>query len=356
VKIGIIGAGKIGRTVQKMLEGLAADSEVAIESVLTGDLHTPADQYCDVTDPDSLGKFVAMNDVIINALPFFLNKAVANACAAAGSSYFDFSEDVVTTAHVQTLALQNPELTFAPQCGLAPGAINIIGANLTKSLDKVKSLEMRVGALPLSANNEMKYYLSWSSQGLINEYLKPCDALYRGQPIKTLPLDGLEHITIDGVGYEAFNTSGGVATMCETYQGVIDDLNYKTIRYPGHLDHMRFVVHDLGLGDRPELLTEIFDQAVPATTEDVVLMYVNAVGTKNGKPFQCSYVKKVRAFELFNGTAIQTTTAAGMAAVVEMFLAGKLKKGFIRQESISFEDFTNTVWGKKVYGNAAHRS
>lgn len=349
MKIGIIGAGKIGQTVQKMLASLAPG--YLIESVLTGDVNAHADQFCDVTDPDSLRTFVEMNDLIINALPFFLNKAVVTACAAAGRSYFDFSEDVETTAFIQALAPLHPELTFAPQCGLAPGAINIIGANLAKSLDKVKSLEMRVGALPLSANNEMKYYLSWSSQGLINEYLKPCDALYRGQPIKTLPLDGLEHITIDGVGYEAFNTSGGVATMCETYQGQIEDLNYKTIRYPGHLDHMRFVVRDLGLGDRPELLTEIFDQAVPATSEDVVLMYVNALGTSGGKPVQRSYVKKVRAFELFNGTAIQTTTAAGMSAVVEMFLAGKLNKGFVRQESISFDDFTGTFWGDKVYGN-----
>ena len=84
-------------------------------------------------------------------------------------------------------------------CGA--GAINIIGASLIASLDSVRSLEMRVGALPLSANNEMKYYLSWSSAGLINEYLQPCDALYQGEAIKTLPLEGLEQIVIDGVTY-----------------------------------------------------------------------------------------------------------------------------------------------------------
>ena len=143
---------------------------------------------------------------------------------------------------------------FAPQCGLAPGAINIIGAHLIARFDTVRSLELRVGALPLSASNEIKYYLSWSSSGLVNEYIKPCDALFRGKPIKTLPLEGKENLVIDGVTYEAFNTSGGVATMCETYRGRIGELNYKTIRYPGHLDHMRFVVNDLGLGDRPDLL------------------------------------------------------------------------------------------------------
>jgi saccharopine dehydrogenase-like NADP-dependent oxidoreductase len=103
----------------------------------------------------------------------------------------------------------------------------------------------------------MKYYLSWSSSGLVNEYIKPCDALFRGKPVKTLPLDGEENIVIDGVTYEAFNTSGGVATMCETYSNRIEELNYKTIRYPGHLDHMRVVINDLGLGDRPDLLAQL---------------------------------------------------------------------------------------------------
>jgi saccharopine dehydrogenase-like NADP-dependent oxidoreductase len=184
----------------------------------------------------------------------------------------------------------------------------------------------------------------------VNEYLKPCDALYHGEAIKTLPLDGRENIVLDGVAYEAFNTSGGVGTMCETYAGRISELNYKTIRYPGHLDHMRFVIYDLGLGHRPDLLTQIFDQAVPATTQDVVLIYVNAVGTRKGGLRQRSYIKKVKAQELFPATAIQTTTAAGMAAVLELWIKGKLQSGFVRQEDIAFDKFVKTRWGAAVYG------
>jgi saccharopine dehydrogenase-like NADP-dependent oxidoreductase len=195
----------------------------------------------------------------------------------------------------------------------------------------------------------MKYYLSWSSSGLVNEYIKPCDALFRGKPVKTLPLDGKENLVIDGVTYEAFNTSGGVATMCETYSDRIGELNYKTIRYPGHLDHMRFVVNDLGLGDRPDLLAKIFDQSIPATTQDVVILYVNALGIRGGKLQQHSYVKKVRAQELFPATAIQTTTAAGMAAVIELWTRGSLKPGFVRQEEIPLDSFTTTRWGGAVY-------
>ena len=345
MKIGIIGAGNIGQTLKAMLASVDG-----VTSVSLGDNGGGGDTHVDAGTGEHLGAFVSQHDAIVNALPFHLNQPVASACADARRSYFDFSEDVESTSFVKGLAENEKELVFVPQCGLAPGAVNIIGASLIASLDGVRSLELRVGALPLSANNEMKYYLSWSSSGLVNEYIKPCDALYRGEPIKTLPLDGRENIVLDGVAYEAFNTSGGVATMCETYRGRIDELNYKTIRYPGHLDHIRFLIHDLGLGYRPNLLTQIFDQAVPATIQDVVLIYVNAVGTRKGGLTQRSYIKKVKAQELFPATAIQTTTAAGMAAVIELWIKGELKPGFVRQEEIAFAKFAKTKWGAAVYG------
>src|SRR4051794_17557649 len=345
MKIGILGAGNIGRTLKDMLERVEGVSKTTL-----ADNAVSSDIKVDVATGENLSDFVAEHDAIVNALPFYLNKAVATACAEARRSYFDFSEDVASTAFVRSLAKDETELVFVPQCGLAPGAINIIGAALIASLSEGKSLELRVGALPLSANNQMKYYLSWSSSGLINEYIRPCDALYRGEPIKTLPLEGREQIILDGVLYEAFSTSGGVGTMCETYQGRIGELNYKTIRYPGHLDHMRFVIHDLGLGDRPDLLAQIFDQAVPATKRDVVLIYAKAIGMLDGRLQQHSYFRQVKAEELFPATAIQTTTAAGMAAVIELWIKGELKPGFVRQEEIAFAKFAKTKWGAAVYG------
>jgi saccharopine dehydrogenase-like NADP-dependent oxidoreductase len=344
MRIGVIGAGNIGQTLKAMLASVDGVTEVTLaDNAGLGDVHV------DVDTGENLSAFVRAHNAIVNALPFYLNKTVASACAEARRSYFDFSEDVESTAFVSDLARDEKEIVFAPQCGLAPGAINIIGAHLVAPFDAVRSLELRVGALPLSANNEIKYYLSWSSSGLVNEYIKPCDALFRGKPVKTLPLDGKENLVIDGVTYEAFNTSGGVATMCETYRGRIGELNYKTIRYPGHLDHMRFVVNDLGLGDRPDLLARIFDRSIPATTQDVVILYVNALGMRSGKLQQRSYVKKVKAQELFPATAIQTTTSAGMAAVIELWARGLLKPGFVRQEEIPFDSFATTRWGGAVY-------
>src|SRR4029079_12024915 len=153
-----------------------------------------------------------------------------------------------------------------------------VGGSLAASLDTARAVEMRVGALPQFASNQMKYYLSWSTAGLINEYCQAGEALHDGQRITTLPLDGVERLTIDGVEYEAFNTSGGVATMCETFGGKVGELNYKTMRYPGHRDLMKFLLQDLNLAGQQKLLTQSFDQEVPLTDNDVVVFYVNAVG------------------------------------------------------------------------------
>lgn len=356
MKIGIIGAGKIGATIATLLESckfcqgvVLADARANID--LRG-LKKSTFRQVDVKKPAQLATFVKGVDAVVNALPFYLNKTIAAACAKAGVSYFDLSEDVNTTAFVHELAGKFPKVTFMPQCGLAPGAINIVGGSLASSLDNVRQCEMRVGALPLNASNQMKYYLSWSTAGLINEYCQLGEALHSGKRIATLPLDGVERITIDGVEYEAFNTSGGVATMCETFAGKVQELNYKTMRYPGHRDLMKFLLQDLNLAPRQDLVTQIFDQEVPLTESDVVVFYVSVVGTCDGGLKQRSFIKKMRG-DTIEGrklNAIQLTTAAGIVSVLELFAKRRLPTGFVRQESVSLKDFLATAWGGRVYG------
>jgi saccharopine dehydrogenase-like NADP-dependent oxidoreductase len=215
---------------------------------------------------------------------------------------------------------------------------------------------MRVGALPLSASNQMKYYLSWSTAGLINEYCQPGEVLYAGKPATCLPLDGLERLTIDGTEYEAFNTSGGVATMCETFAGKVRELSYKTLRYPGHRDLMKFLLFDLQLSNKRELLTQIFDQEVPLTFDDVVVVYVNAVGhDADRRLIQHSYIKKIYSTEVLGRrlSAIQLSTAAGACAMLELFSRRKLATGFVSQESVPLTEFLATKWGGRVYAQAS---
>lgn len=367
MRIAILGAGKIGATIATLLE-----SSDFCSAITLGDSRADARAprrgrktklvRVDVGRATQLDRFVRGHDAVVSAAPYYLNKTIASACAKRGIAYFDLTEDVDTTQFIRRLA-RGAKTTFMPQCGLAPGAINIIGAGVAAQFRRVRSLELRVGALPLYASNSMKYYLSWSTAGLINEYCQLAESLHNGRRLATIPLDGLEKITIDGVEYEAFNTSGGVATMCETYAGKIEDLNYKTLRYPGHRDLIRFLLDDLGLRRNQELLTGIFDQEVPMTTQDVIIIYVNAVGAGRrgaesvvpGGVQQQSFVKKIRG-DTVNGvalSAIQLSTAAGLLAVIELFQRGELPRGFVKQESISLDQFLATTWGGRVYGDGS---
>jgi saccharopine dehydrogenase-like NADP-dependent oxidoreductase len=359
MKIGIIGAGKVGATIATLLESCDF-----CRTILLGDaradhlrartLRKAAVKRLEVRRASSLTAFVRQCDAVVSAAPFYLNRGIAGACAKARVSYFDLTEDVATTRFIRALARKTKGVTFMPQCGLAPGAINIVGGSLAASLDAARSVEMRVGALPQFASNQMKYYLSWSTAGLINEYCQVGEALHDGRRIATLPLDGVERLTIDGVEYEAFNTSGGVATMCETFAGKVGELNYKTMRYPGHRDLMKFLLQDLNLAAQPDLLTKIFDQEVPLTEHDVVVFYVSVVGTHRGGLVQRSFVKKMHG-EVVHGkrfSAIQLTTAAGVVAVLELFARGALPKGFVKQESVTLPQFMSTQWGGRVYGDS----
>jgi saccharopine dehydrogenase-like NADP-dependent oxidoreductase len=356
MKIGIVGAGKVGATIATLLESCKFCRSVALADVRAGidlkGLRKSRFVHVDVKKPAPLAAFVREVDAVVSAAPYFLNKTVASACARAGASYFDLTEDVETTAFIQKLAAR-AKSTFMPQCGLAPGAINIVGGSLASSLQDVRNCEMRVGALPLNASNQMKYYLSWSTAGLINEYCQVGEALHQGKLVTTMPLDGVERITIDGTEYEAFNTSGGVATMCQTFAGRVGDLNYKTMRYPGHRDLMKFLLQDLNLAPRQELVTQIFDQEVPLTESDVVVFYVSVVGNERGGGLkQRSFIKKMHGDTIHGRklNAIQLTTAAGMVGVLELFARGKLGGGFVRQESVPLEAFLGTQWGGRVYG------
>jgi saccharopine dehydrogenase-like NADP-dependent oxidoreductase len=357
IKVGILGAGKVGMAIAALL-----DTARFVESVVLADVQTVANfgglrkthfSKLDVLSETELAEFVRNRDVIVSAAPYYLNKTIARTCARFDRSYFDLTEDVDTANYVRGLAA-DCRSTFMPQCGLAPGAINIIASGLANSFKVVRSVEMRVGALPLSASNQMKYYLSWSTAGLINEYCHCGEALYQGLRIPTLPLDGVEHLTIDGVEYEAFNTSGGVATMCETFEGLVGELNYKTLRYPGHRDLMKFLLYDLNLSQKQDLLTQIFDQEVPITFSDVVVLFVNSVGNEEGGLIQRSFVKKIYAGTVGGRplSALQLSTAAGVVAVIELFARGLLPAGFVKQESIALDEFFDTQWGGRVYREA----
>jgi saccharopine dehydrogenase-like NADP-dependent oxidoreductase len=211
---------------------------------------------------------------------------------------------------------------------------------------------MRVGALPRNPTNALKYNLTWSTDGLINEYCNPCEAIRGGRRIEAEPLEGLERFSLDGVEYEAFNTSGGLGTLCETLEGRVDTLDYKTVRYPGHREIMRILLDDLRLSERRELLKDVLEAAVPATAQDVVLVFIAVSGWRGGRLIEENFARKVYGGEApGDPSAIQKTTAGGLCAMLDLLRAGKLpQRGFVRQEDASLPDLLANRFGRVFAG------
>jgi saccharopine dehydrogenase-like NADP-dependent oxidoreductase len=218
---------------------------------------------------------------------------------------------------------------------------------------------MRVGALPQFPTGSLKYNLTWSTDGLINEYCNPCDAIHNRQRISLLPLEGLEHFSVDGVRYEAFNTSGGLGTLAETLAGKVRELNYKTVRYAGHRDHMVLLVNELRLSERRELLKDVLESAVPITFQDMVVTFCTVTGRRNRDLVQRSDARKIYHTEIAGEawSAIQLTTASGLCAVLDLHVNGGLgKQGFVRQEDVDFKQFMQNRFGRNFEGGAAPQS
>jgi saccharopine dehydrogenase-like NADP-dependent oxidoreductase len=348
----IVGAGKIGQMIATLLKGSPNYSVTVADHDLKalGDIAKMgvATKQIDASDIEGLAQGLKTFDAVISAAPFFLTPNIAQAAQQAGAHYFDLTEDVAATNAVRALA-ENSKTAFMPQCGLAPGFVGIAGASLAAEFDEIDSLHMRVGALPLFPTNALKYNLTWSTDGLINEYCNPCDAIVNGERVKTAPLEDYEVLGHDGVEYECFNTSGGLGTLPETLEGKARAVSYRSIRYPGHCDILKLLLNDLGLGQRRDLLKEIFEAALPRTDQDVVLVYCTAKGKIDGALREKSLINKSFAREI-NGqvwSAIQVTTAAGVLGVVDLMRTGVLpSSGFVRQEQVKLSDFLNTEFGR----------
>ena len=190
-KIAIIGKGNIGWAIKQLLKD---DYEIKHGDITEG---------LDARDINQVREFLQGINAVISAGPFAINKNIGTVAAEMNIGYFDLTEDVETTEFIRNI---KSESVMMPQCGLAPGAINICAAGMIEKFDSVKEVMMRVGALPRFTNNEMSYYLSWSTNGLINEYCNEADAIYEGKSIKVMPLEGAEKLTIEGESYESLRS------------------------------------------------------------------------------------------------------------------------------------------------------
>lgn len=348
----LVGGGKIGIAITEFLTG-TGEYQVTVADRDPKSLERMPRQgvtlkEVSVTDPAAFAAVVEGHDIVLAATPFDLTPKVAAAAKEAGAHYLDLTEDVESTRAIKKLA-EGASTAFIPQCGLAPGFISIVAYDLAKKFDKLRDVSMRVGALPEYPHNALKYNLTWSTDGLINEYCNPCESIRDGVKGEVPALEELEAFSLDGTEYEAFNTSGGLGTLCETLEGKVENLNYKTVRYPGHREIIKMLVRDLRLGQRRDIMKDVLETAIPITYQDVVLVFVTVSGWREGRLTQESYAKKIYAQKIGERlmSAIQITTAAGICAMTDLLVSGKLpQKGFVRQEEARLSDFLANRFGQ----------
>lgn len=354
----VLGAGKIGSMAACLMAGSGeysvhlADLTPQIPQRLADDLALPQLTPCalDVRQPERVARYLAAHpfDAIVSSLPYYCNVTVGELARAHRLHYFDLTEDIEVTDRIRAISV-GTDRAFVPQCGLAPGFISIVANDLMTRFESLDTVKMRVGALPVHPSNALKYSLTWSTDGLINEYGNVCHGIEEGQRVSLVPLEGYETIEVDGLPYEAFNTSGGLGTLAETYAGKVRTMNYKTLRYPGHCEKIQLLMKDLKLNEDRQTLKRILENAIPQTLQDVVLIYASVTGRRDGELFEESYFKKIYP-QTIRGrlwSAIQVTTASGLCSVVGLVLGEPgAYKGFVRQETFSLQGVLANRFGE----------
>lgn len=380
----VLGGGKVGKSVAELLlacgggnyrvtvadrdQASLAETGQNLQRLKARSRHAVefATKAIDASDKAAVRTALQGQHYLICMLPFDLVAGVAEIANELGVHYFDVTEDVETTDRVKQIADQGrAKVALVPQCGLAPGYIAIAGYDVARHFTEIHELVLRVGALPQYPTNALHYNVTWSTAGVVNEYCEPCNVMLDGNLARLPALEGLENFSFEGVEYEAFYTSGGVGSLIDTLVGEKKTtpesrVAYKTIRYPGHRDLMKFLLQDLRLGvehakadangrvfDR-RLAIDLLDHAIARTLQDVVVVFISCIGIKDGRREQVNFKRAIHATELVGRTwpAIELTTAAGVCAMVDLHRSGTLPQtGFVRQEQCSLSTFNKTPFG-----------
>lgn len=380
----VLGGGKVGKSVAELLLACGRGAyRVTIADRDAGHLAEAAENLgrlrtrvghavefstrtVNAADRDAVRELLKGHDYVVCMLPYDLVAGIAEDANEMGVHYFDVTEDVETSERVRAIDAEGrARVALAPQCGLAPGYIAIAAYEIARKFSQIHELTLRVGALPQYPTNALHYNVTWSTAGVVNEYCEPCHVMIDGRPARLPALEGLETFSFEGVEYEAFYTSGGVGSLIETLVAegkttAESRIAYKTIRYPGHRDLMKFLLQDLRLGVEDAKATEggrvfdrrlaidLLDHAIARTLQDVVIVFINGIGIREGRREQINFKRAVHAVELFGRTwpAIELTTAAGVCAMVDLHRLGKIRAtGFVRQEECSLAEFNRTVFG-----------
>ena len=356
MKIAVIGAGLMGRAALWDLSRNDDVNQVGVYDI-DGDLAAQVAEgfgngkavsgVLDAGDESRATEILADYDAAISGVTYKYNPGLTRAAIAARCHFVDLggNNDAVSAQLDMNDEAERAGIIAIPDCGLAPGMVAVLAADGIAKFDSVKSLRIRVGGLPQSPRPPLNYQMVFSPEGLINEYWEPCVILENGRKKTVNPMTAVETLEFDGIGeLEAFYTSGGTSTLPTNYEGKVEHLDYKTIRYPGHCQLFKPML-EIGLASRQPLevdgkmveprsvLKAVLQKNLSFGEPDLVLVRLTVVGIKNGAEARLVYEIIDRQDRQTGLTAMMRTTAFPAAIIAWMAAAGQIEvKGVKPQE------------------------
>ncbi|MFZ1682860.1 MAG: saccharopine dehydrogenase C-terminal domain-containing protein [Candidatus Zixiibacteriota bacterium] len=356
MKIAVIGAGLMGRAAVFDLARASNVEQVGVFDVDGRLAQDVANKFgngiavaaqLDAGDEAAATAALKGYQSVLSCVTYRYNPSLTRAAIANECHFVDLggNNDVVRSQFEMSAEAQKANVVVIPDCGLAPGMVSILVADGIAKLDTVSSVKIRVGGLPQSPRPPLNYQMVFSAEGLINEYWEPCVILEDGKKRTVNPMSATELLSFDGIGkLEAFYTSGGTSTLPDTFEGKVDFLDYKTIRYPGHCQLFKTML-EIGLASRTKikvddqmvepraLLKSVLDKNLSFGDPDLVLVRVTIEGEHGDVSKSIVYEIVDRQDSKTGLTAMMRTTAFPAAIIAWMAASGQIEhRGTVPQE------------------------
>ncbi|HUH13780.1 MAG TPA: saccharopine dehydrogenase C-terminal domain-containing protein [Longimicrobiales bacterium] len=296
----------------------------------------------DARDEDAVRRALEGVDVCLNALPYFFNPAITRLAVEAGVHYADLGGNTEIVFDQLKLDDEAREkgISVVPDCGLAPGMVNILAVAGMAELDETDSVKIRVGGLPQEPEPPLNYHIVYSLQGVLDYYSTDSWVLRDGRPQEVGALSEIEHVDFpEPVGrLEAFHTAGGISTLPWSYEGKVRSIEYKTLRYPGHAQIMK-AIRALGLLEldpvevdgvqvvpRDAFIASAEPRLKKPGARDLVALRVEAEGTKGGARRRVVFDLLDRYDEDTQITAMERTTGFSLSIIGQLAARGELAR------------------------------
>ena len=294
----------------------------------------------DVRDEDAVRGLMRECDAVMSAIPYYFNFDMARLAVDAGVHFTDLGGNTEIVSQQKTLdqEAKRKSITVVPDTGLAPGMVNILAENGIRRMDSVKSVRIYVGGLPQHPEPPLNYQIVYSLEGVLDYYTTLSWVLRNGKRTQVRALSELEPVNFgDGVGtLEAFHTAGGLSTMAFRYEGKIPEMEYKTLRYPGHAERME-AIRELGLLDldpvdvngmkvipREAFMAIAGPRLTKPEGKDLVALRVVVSGTKGGAPKTMTWELIDRYDERHHISAMMRTTGYSLSITGMMQVRGQV--------------------------------